>query len=331
MPKYTEELTVKKYELDNLIKQNNLPNNFILFGESSFLIEHYTKLLSDMDDANLLTLYHDEYNINTAKSHISQGSLFGGVNLLVIKSEKKIPKKELEQLFELSNKGENRVIFGYFGDDYKTYASGFKNLGVANVRFFHPNQNEAISIVDFESKQRGLNLDRYTINHLLSLQNYNIELSLNELDKLSIYKEKEITTKEIDSLVYGMGEVNINDFLKKLVLKDEFLKDLENLLEHGEDEIRVLNVISSFFNELNMFNIYIRENGNVNAKEILGYNPPRFVVDEKARLSMKIQPKEYLKIFEILVDAELDIKLKKGDKRAVLYSVLFQISKVLKG
>ena len=322
---------MKRLELDNLIKNGDLPKNFIFFGESHFLIEHYIKKISDIEDANILTLYHDEYNFSIAKSHISQASLFGGKNVLIIKNDKKIPKKELEQLFEISNKGDNIVLFGYFGDDYKIYASGFKNLNVASVRFFHPRLNESLSIIENIAIDKGLKIDRYIISHLFELQNHNLELTINELDKLTIYKDKELTIKDVDSLVYGMGEIGLNDFLKKLALKEDITDGLQNLLEHGEDEVRILNSIASFFTELNLFNIYIRDNGVVNPKDILGYIPPKFVVDEKANLSMRIKPNQYKKIFEALIDAELDIKLYKGDKSSVLYSVIFKILQILRG
>ena len=39
-----------------------------------------------------------------------------------------------------------------------------------------------------------------------------------------------------------------------------------------------------------MFNIYIRVNGAPNAQEILGYPAPKFVVDEKAAMSLKFKP-----------------------------------------
>ena len=78
-----------KNELDKHIQNKTISNNFILFGESSFLIDRYTKLLTNIADASVLTYYYDEYEFNSAKAHLSQASLFGGQNILIIKSEKK--------------------------------------------------------------------------------------------------------------------------------------------------------------------------------------------------------------------------------------------------
>ena len=84
-----------KNELDKHIQNNSISNNFVFFGESSFLIELYTKTLSNIADASIIKYYYDEYNFNSAKAHLSQASLFGDKNVLIIKSEKKFQKKNL--------------------------------------------------------------------------------------------------------------------------------------------------------------------------------------------------------------------------------------------
>ena len=110
-----------KSELDNYIKSGKISNSFVFFGESSFLIDMYTKMLSNIDDASVLSFYHDEYDFNSAKAHLSQASLFGGNNILIIKSEKKVPKKELDILIDYCEKNsDNLFIYAYYGSDHKT-------------------------------------------------------------------------------------------------------------------------------------------------------------------------------------------------------------------
>ena len=316
-----------KAEFDRLLSQGIKEQNFILFGESSFFIDRYTTSLSSVEDANKLSLYFDEYDFSAAKAHLSQASLFGGTNLLLVKSEKKIPKKELETLFALCNKGDNRFIYAYYGSDHKSYNNAFKKFGVLTVRFFHPKPNEAINILMQEARTRELNIDGYTLNHLMGLHNGNIELALSELDKLALQPVKQITTKEIDSLVYGMGEVDIHTFTKEFWQKREYLPHLETLLEAGEDEIRILTSLTAQLHELYLFNIYIRIHGTADAKAILGYAPPQFVVNEKAQMAMKIKPRSFYELTRILLEAELKMKSSGNDKRAILYSTLLSLHK----
>ena len=77
-----------KNELDNHIRNASVSNSFVFFGESNFLIDMYTKMMTTVEDANILNFYYDEYDFNSAKDHLSQGSLFGDRNILIVKSSK---------------------------------------------------------------------------------------------------------------------------------------------------------------------------------------------------------------------------------------------------
>ena len=78
-----------------------------------------------------------------------------------------------------------------------------------------------------------------------------------------------------------------------------------------------------------MFNIYIRVNGAPNAIEILGYPAPKFVVDEKAALSLKFKPHQFSKLHELLLESELKMKSSNVDKGAILLSSLIRVQKLI--
>jgi len=318
-----------KNELDKAIGSGKVSNSFVFFGESNFLIDMYTKMLSNIEDASKLSFYYDEYNFNSAKAHLSQASLFGGQNILIVKSEKKIPKKDLDILIDLCEKNQNNIfIYAYYGSDHKTYAKAFSKKSTMVVRFFHPKDYEAQNIVLSVAKEKNVNIDKYSISHLLNIHNGDVALSCNEIEKFRVF-DKAITTKDIDNLVFGLAEINIDDLIKKILNKKDFTDDLENILDHGEDEIRVITAITAYLTQLYMFNIYIRVNGAPNAIEILGYPAPKFVVDEKAALSLKFKPNIYFKLHELLLSNELKMKSTNVDKGAILLSTLIRVQKLL--
>ena len=320
-----------KNEFDRHIQNKSISNSFVFFGESSFLIDMYTKMLTNIEDANILTYYHDEYDFNAAKAHLSQGSLFGDRNILIIKSEKKVPKKELDTLLALCDKNpDNIFVYAYYGIDHKTYNNKktFAKTNAMSVRFFHPKEYEAQNIVFQLAQEKNVNIDKFTISHLLKIHNGDVALAANEIDKFRIY-DRAVTTKDIDNLVYGLASVNIDDFIKKLLDKKDFRPDLENLLEHGEDEIRIITAITAYLTQLYMFNIYIRVNGAPNALEILGYPAPSFVVEEKASRAIKIKPQTFTKLHELLLHAELQMKSTHNDKSALLLSSLIRLQKLI--
>ncbi len=320
-----------KNELDNAIKSKKVSNSFVFFGESSFLIDMYTKMLTNIDDASLLNFYYNEYDFNSAKAHLSQASLFGGNNVLIIKSEKKVPKKELDILINYCEKNSDNVfVYAYMGSDHKTYNNkkAFAGKSTMSVRFFHPKEYEAQNIVLGVAKDKNVNIDKYSISHLLQIHNGDVALSCNEIEKFRVY-DREITTKDIDNLVFGLAEINIDDLIKKIIGKKDFKSDLANILEHGEDEIRVITAITAYLTQLYMFNIYIRVHGAPNALDILGYPAPKFVVDEKAALSLKFKPNIYYKLHELLLSSELKMKSSNVDKSAILLSTLIRVQKLI--
>lgn len=318
-----------KAEFDKHIQNKSISNALIFFGQSSFLIDMYTKMLSNIEDANILTFYHDEYDFNSAKAHISQGSLFGGSNVLIIKSAKKINKKELESFIDLCKKNpDNLFIYAYYGEDHKTYTKAFSKTHAMSVRFFDPKPYEAQQIIAHQAAQKQIKIDRYTIAHLLNIHNGDVALASNELEKLTVF-DRQITTKDLDNLVFGLGEIDLEHFISVLLTKREFQKELQNILEHGEDEIRILTSITTYITQLYMFNIYIRINGAPNAIDILGYNAPKSVVETKASQAIKIKPSTYYKLLELLLDTELKMKRAGCDKTALLLSTLIKLQKIL--
>jgi DNA polymerase-3 subunit delta len=322
---------VYKNEFDSHIRNKTISNSFVLFGESAFLIDMYTKMLTNIDDANILSYYHDEYDFNSAKAHLSQGSLFGDRNILIIKSEKKVPKKELNALLELTHKNPDNVfVYAYYGSDHKSYnnAKSFAKTKTMNVRFFNPKEYEAQNLLMQIAQEKNVTIDKYTLSHLLKIHNGDIALCANEIEKFRVF-DREVSTKDVDALVYGLGEINLDDFIKKLLEKKDFKEDLLNILEHGEDEIRIISALTSYLTQLYMFNIYIRVNGAPNALEILGYPAPKFVVEQKAAQAIKIKPATFYRLHELLLESELKMKSSHVDKSAILLSTLIKLQKTL--
>ncbi|MDX9813566.1 MAG: DNA polymerase III subunit delta [Sulfurimonas sp.] len=319
-----------KNELDRHIKNSTISNSFILFGESDFFIDEYIdKLTPKGDDVSLLKLYFDEFSYEAAKAHLSQASLFGDRNILLVKSDKKIPKKELETLVGLCEKDKNNFfIYGYSGDDYSTYKNGVGKTSCMSVRFFHPNRGESIAILKQKANDIGLDITPDALAHLLDIEHLNIPMAINELSKLSIYN-KPITQKDVDQLTFGLSEASLNEMLKKIFAKKEYKDDLKNLLEHSNSEIEILGSIVRYFLQLTLFHIYIKEHGSYDAKAILGFVPPKFVTDEIARVAIKIKLSKHKEILSLLIKSDLLMKSSKGDKETILICAIDDMIKIL--
>jgi len=323
---------MKRQELDALLKQGKAPGAVMLYGESHFLIDHYTKRLSAVDDPNLLNVYFDEYHFAGAKAHLAEGSLFGGRNVLVVKSEKKLPKSDLVAFLELVKKNpDNIFIYAYYGTDFKQgTASAFTpKSGGAAVRLYRPFPNEARQIILQEAKARRIDLDAYAAVHLLESQNGDLALTVNELDKLALVNGR-VGIKEIDELVYGVAEVKTEQLIDALLQKKDFLPLLRRLLESGEEEIRLLNALTNHLAQLYLFYASIRLHGRADSAEILGYKLPSFVEEERSRQSIRFQQHHYTELFRLLTETELALKSAgSAAKNALLVAAFLKIQSVI--
>ena len=317
-------------EFNQRIRQA-LPKAVLFYGENDYLTDHYIEHYKKTLDAkeSMLSLYFDEWDFEQAKNFLSQTSLFGGTNLLVVKHDKKIPKKELDALIELANKNsDNYFLYGYAGSakDAKSMQSAFsEKKGGIWVRFFEPNIRDGLSILQQKAQKIGLDIDHYALQHLMLLLNNNLALCANELQKLAILESK-VTSKDIDRLVYSTAPLATEQLLIDLFNKKPITATIGKLLELGEDEASLLRSTQYFVNQIFLFHAYIKLHGQVDSAAILGYKLPKQIEEQKAQLALKVKSASLLKIFEHLLESELMIKQAPPTQREVLlYSMLIKL------
>jgi len=317
-------------EFDQRIRQA-LAKAVLFYGENDYLIDHYIEHYKKTLDAkeSMLSLYFDEWDFEQAKNFLSQTSLFGGTNLLVVKHDKKIPKKELDTLIELANKNsDNYFLYGYAGSakDAKSMQSAFsEKKGGIWVRFFEPNIRDGLSILQQKAQKIGLDIDHYALQHLMLLLNNNLALCANELQKLAILESK-VTSKDIDRLVYSTAPLATEQLLIDLFNKKPITATIGKLLELGEDEASLLRSTQYFVNQIFLFHAYIKLHGQVDSAAILGYKLPKQIEEQKAQLALKVKSASLLKIFEHLLESELMIKqAPPTQKEVLLYSMLIKL------
>ncbi|MCO4846004.1 MAG: DNA polymerase III subunit delta [Sulfurovum sp.] len=317
-------------EFDQKLKQA-FPKAVLFYGENDYLIDHYIDTYIKKTDAkeSMLSLYHDEWNFEQAKNFLSQTSLFGGTNLVVLKHDKKIPKKELDILIELANKSEdNYFLYGYSGaaKDAKSMQAAFtEKKGGVWLRFFEPNIRDGIAILQQKSQQIQLDIDHYALQHLMLILNNNLALCANELNKLAILGMK-VTSKDIDRLVYSTAPLATEQLLIDLFNKKPITATITKLLDLGEDEASLLRSTQYFVNQIFLFHAYIKLHGHVDSAAILGYKLPKQIEEQKAQLALRVKSAALLKIFEHLLESEILIKKAPATQKEVLvYSMLIKL------
>lgn len=320
-----------KNEFDNILRQNKTFNAYMFFGQSTFLVEQYASMvaLSIAPSEDIEKIYFDDYNFKYCKDKLLQSSLFSSNNILLIKTEKKLPKTEVVALIEACNTNpDSTVIFACVGEaDFRTMSNNFTaKTNSAQVRMFAPNPYEVTNILEEEAIKLGLRYDVTALSHLFFMHRQDLALTVNDLKKLSVLNEQ-ISAKVVDQHCFGIGAVSLEDFLHNLLSSQDISEELHALLEEGMNEIYLLTQITAFVQQLFMISSYTRINGQANAKEILGYAPPKAIWDKKAKLAISIKPQIFLKMFEYLNNLELELKSSKiPDQNIYLQSCLIKFS-----
>jgi len=321
-------------EFDKLL-QNELPRVVLLYGDNNFFLDHYSRIYKVKLEAkeDMLEHFYDEYNYEQAKGYLSQGSLFGGVNLYILRTDKKINKKELDTLIESCNKNPNNYfLYLYEGatSNAKSLVSSFgKKNGAVNVRFFEPNVREATEFANKVAKELGVDITPYALNYLLNTLNLNISLIQKELEKLAILN-RTIEAGDIDNLVYSTAPLAVEKMIISLFKKEDITATLNRIMELGEDEFSILRATQRFVQQLFLFHAYIKLNGRPNSKDILGYQLPKFIEEERASLAVRVKSSKLLKIYQLLLESELEIKSSDSlNRETLLYGTLIKIRYIL--
>lgn len=316
-------------EFEKLLERGPLPRAVMLFGECPYFVDHYTELYLGKvgGQPSGMKLYYGEFDPALAKSHLSEPGLFGDGNLLIVKTDKKIDVKTLTPLLEAVDKNPaSWLVLHYEADDAKAKSALFEKKGDtrAVVRFFNPNPVEAAGFLRQVATARGLELSDAGAHHLLKLHDYNLSLTVPELDKLLILGSADAAS--MDRMTAGHAEGDPLRLVKLLIEKKPFSHELEQILLEGEDEIRLLSELQRYFGQLFLFFACARLTGAPSSREVLGYQLPQNLERERAALAIRLNQHHYARIFELFSQLELQFKSSAvGDKQALLQSALIKL------
>jgi DNA polymerase-3 subunit delta len=299
-------------------KLKTLPNSFLFYGDEFFLDLQYNVVKDIVKNTNIVKLYFDEFDIDLAKNHLAQNSLFGDKNSLIIKTNKWIDVEKLLQIV-----GDNYFYLFFYGDTKKVKT---KKFGKNFVRFFKPDLRDMIIQANSYMAQKSItNIDLEHLKYLISKVDY--RFLFNEIDKISLIDK--ISNSLIDELVFNYNETGYDDVFDKLFMGFDYLKELDYLLYQGEDEIVILNALTRYVRTLYMFNLHIKNIGYENvSKDVLGYQIPKNLEENRKKISFNIKDNQFLELFTILLEAELAIKSSK-DKNSYLFKTFIDIKTIL--
>lgn len=308
-------------DLDLMFKKKKVPKALMLFGESHFLIDRYFisfKNYFSVDE--IFTYYNFDYDFQSAKNSISQGSLFADKTMLVIKSEKKIPTIELQKLIKIVEDNDNSYfIYLYYGEYVKDINKAFLTTSRFSdfARFYNPTFETTQHIISQEILKRNFYISNEGILQLIYLKNSNLSIIISEIEKLSNYGNKNIGINEVSESVLPSGDIGTDVAISKFFNSGNYRQLLEFVDSQHIDEILLISYMIKFIEEIYLFRSAYERGDDSTSLSVLGRKLPPQIEVEKQKTAKRFNLMQVEKILIILMDTELKFKTGKvGDKSA---------------
>lgn len=322
-----------KRDFEIELKKQKIDNFWLIRGNDEFLNEFYANELKNKFKAeNFLSFYYNEYNYDVGAEFLGEPSLFGGDNLLHIKTNKTLPTKEIKNYIEICKKYPNNFFIYELNEDgnYKLNADFFKIFGTNFVRFFKPtNWREAEDILIKLCNNLKINSTSAALERIYKIHNENLNLSANEIKKFASLN-LELNLQNIQDMVFGLSEISYEEFFYKLILLENVREKYFLLTKSdGFNETEFLNYMFREFYKLFQIYVKIRINPVLDFKEIFGFNPPIHIQNRLKMASMKFNKENYKTIFIFLNELDFDLKHKNCDKTTFLLSKILKLQMII--
>jgi DNA polymerase-3 subunit delta len=305
------------------------PFYLVFFGHPFFLNLYQKKIENKFKKDNIIKIYYDEFDKKTAKNFLLENSLFGGKNILIIKTKKF--NKDLEELKKYAKnnycfifyEGNQKISFNskkycYINLNFKTKIELKEN---EFIRFFEPSFEDIMKYINFLCEKENLSLSIESKQFLAkSIEPIFLE---NEIKKLANYNN-EISLRDIKELVFLYRFESLEELFEKILKGEEFFEDLNNILEI-EDYKRIIPAFVKYLTMIYKIYLFIKVNGSFDSKKLFGYKLPPKIEENRVNLALKLKENDYKKLFDYLLNKELLIRSSNRDKEAIFWEVMIYL------
>jgi len=289
-------------------KLDKIPPYCVFYGNNFYLDQYENRIFEKFKNENILKLYYDEYDFDRAKIHLTESSLFGGTNVLIIKHNK-FPQN-INKLIKYAQK--SYLFFFYYGNKKP------EMFGKNFVRFFDPNIKDMIEMLNELEKKYNINISYEAKMYLI-----NVTESLfikKEIEKLSNYSDK-ISLDDVKKLVFEYKEESFETLFNLILNGKDFYDELEFFLQ-SNDFKRIIPALIRYVRDLYTYNLYIKKTGASSLEGLLGYKLPLQINKKRVELAIKFKEKDYYELLKFLLEKELEMRNSEKNKESIFWEVI---------
>lgn len=299
----------------------------VLFGKNKFLLNKKLEdeiLKTKVEHFNITNYSLLESNINEILEDLITISLFSEEKVIVLKDFSEILKLEQVYINRFINylKNPNPDVYLFICLD--TLISRNYEIGKAISNYSYLIEVNDLAKKDYNNyivdylNDLNFTIENKAVLELITRTNYDLDLLMNELNKLVTYKldESEISYNDVINLVSKNLEENVYEIVNNLLLNNnkKTIEIFYDLMEKNEDPIRIINNISNKIRQI----IYAKFlNDKKTSQEVIAEylkissNQAYYVI----RDSKKYDLNTLEKMLERLSNLDYNIKTGKIDKQ----------------
>jgi DNA polymerase-3 subunit delta len=302
---------------------------FLIYGDEHYLIE---KKINEIIEKENVTIYDmNESKIDSVIEDILSFSLFSSskdilctnCNFLTSSSDSKEDLNKLKDVID--KKIENRLILTVNSkvDERKKIVKELIRLSTVFV-FNQLKEYEVIKYIEDRFKKYKLKIDTNTLSYFHSFVGNSLGIINNEIDKLSMYKDNDVITKEdIDAITSRTIDINIFDLIDAVVKKDinKALEMYDDFILMNEEEIKLISILGDQFRLIyQVKTMYLSGYTEEDIIKELGVHPYRIKLAKQSLITLDEAKKYLLKLY----DLDLNIKTGKKDKKVAFKLFLME-------
>ena len=316
-------------KLKNLEKSTDLKMVYRLYGDDILMIEKACKKIETLCDLQMPELdkavFTDEnFDVENVLLSCQQLPFMSLKRLIIVKNIDKLKSEEQKRLEEYCK---NPVESSVLVLQENMGGTAFSKLTTEKVHCKKLEVNELAQIVQSATINSGHKITPEAVNLLIEFCGKDLLCIQNSLSKLLYCGETEITAEVVKKLVKKSDEYSIFEISTALTYGqgDKAIVLMKKMLETMEFPV-ILGLISAHFRR--MLYALISEGSAEEIAEKLGVK--EFAISKAKTLGKNISASKLLRIYNLILSLDYDIKSGKFSAENAMYYLVFQIIDIIK-
>ena len=331
-------------QLKEQIKGNHFSNSYLIYGEESYLKEHYISQLKKkivdptFESFNLHQFEGKDISLDDILKDAQMLPMMSEYNLVLVRDypvEKS--KSDLKLLSEfLADVPESTILILVYdaiepdvkSASFKKIITAFDNAG-AVVNMEKRSENDVAKLLVSGAKKRGSVLDMNNAKYLVSVSGNDLKNLLNELDKLSYFAQgREITKDIIDNMATKCLQARVYDLSKSVVAgnSDMAYSVLDTLFNMKEDPILILAVIGGVY--VDMYRVKCAKTAGCSYDDVAkhyNYRGREFALRNASRDCANLSENQLRESLDEIMNTDLKLKSTATDKKLLLEELIVKL------